>query len=332
MHKEESDDLIIEKAKKSLEEKIRKILPNFWISQSSASYADVPNNFSVNNPRQVILKDTSLYYDGEFKLIHFTSLKNAVEILNSGFLYLSNLSMLDDPNEFSSGAFDLAGILKENIEGYKHQFFQISFCEYVDSEEMHFDNWRFYGENGKGVGLVFKIEPEHFESWYNYFLSNIIYEGQEKHKQIKSLYETFISEIKNFEQENNFQVNNKELILMRVYSFIKKGIYQSESEVRVLYFDEYNNSNNYSLSNEYELRPKTKLYLNFGFHENINEEIRDTIKSTAYPKINLESIIVGYRYNETDFRKISIALNSLYYRMTKNAIDIKQSQLRKFFS
>ncbi len=332
MYKEDADGEIIEKAKKALVEKVKNILPHFSISTSLAMYAGKPDNFSVNNPSQKILRDTCLYYDGGFKLIHFTSLKNAIEILNNGYLYLNNLSLLDDPNEFSSGAIDLTGIPNEQIIGYKQLFYQISFCEYQDNEEVHFDNWRLYGENGKGVGLVFKVEKENFDEWSNYFLSKIVYEGQEQHSQIKQLYNSFISETKKFEVENDFQLNDRELILMRIYSFIKKGIYKSESEVRLLHYSQDTSSNNFSLSNEFHLYPKAKLYLKFEKHKNINQGIQDCIKQSSLPHINLDSMIVGYRYNETDFHKISNSLEMLIYRMTESIVKAKQSELRKFFT
>jgi hypothetical protein len=292
----------------------------------------------------------------EQRFVHFTSLGNLFEILNSETIRLYNFASLDDPKEYIY-AWEKEKQLKDNNQIGKdndqHFSFILSMCQITDNnDEDYFNMWRLYGDNGKGVGIVFKFENDP-SIWNNYLLSNVLY-GDEKKGEIDNLIQRHID----YKGEKTSNIRNG--ILNYIGPFHKQKCYSSEKEVRLLIparameenaIDNFHNYKNGKRTQYATLPLNGKKHLDELLKkrdmtkpnsEGLNTDmIKFNCKISRYtqmPHLAIDSIIIGYRHksipdkaNEvTTFETIKGIINDITIRWP-GEIKITSSKISKYF-
>ena len=120
----------------------------------------------------VNFKGSEYYFSRADKFIHYTSLNNAVNIINDGFFRLNSLAYMDDPQELIYAGNEILGNYEPSeLKALKEDVFCISLCEYDENNNPdNFDSWRLYGHNGNGVGIVFKFSSN-IEFWSGNYIN-----------------------------------------------------------------------------------------------------------------------------------------------------------------
>jgi len=206
-----------------------KIPKGDWHSSGNQGYA-LPSQYYKD------YWESDYYYNGKNRFIHYTSLHNAINIINDGFIRMNDITLLDDPQEliFAAKPF-LANYNKDEFKELKRRTFSLSMCK-----DDNFDMWRLYGDNGRGVALVFKFFSD-FGEWKGSYLSKIYYDDQEKLK----VFDNLISLHDEFHTNNNILItedflSKQKKILSWISIFLafhKTSFYKNENEIRLLKFD-----------------------------------------------------------------------------------------------
>lgn len=318
--------------------------PHLRFSQSHSFYSgDEPTScefeFGFNGN---LLKDTEYYSKGNSKLIHYTSsIQNLVEILNSGYLRLSNLVALNDPQELSFITNNLEMKFSEDeINEYKREFFSASFCKVLNlTEPDDFPMWRLYGGDGYGAAIIFEV-INYDEEWSNFVLSKVQYGNNPAVDRYRSYFK-FHNE---FQEKNNYPLQNYPKSLYSIMAFHKNKIWSYEKEVRLLTHykhDKYTLKDKdmhmarlkHSIAKNGKIYSYVELPLFGGeeynrLHKKAKElQWLDFFKG-ALPILKIKEIIIGYKNNtETVLRLEDIVRHlSDQYR---SHISIRDSHLRK---
>ena len=177
------------------------------------------------------------YYNGKNTFFHYTpSMHNVLNILNEGYIRMSDISLLDDPQELIfAGKSILTASDKNEFKKMKSRTFCFSMCK-----KDNFDMWRLYGNNGWGAALVFKFLPD-FKKGKNSFVSKIYYNDKKKLKvfdNLVKLHKEFFTSNNLLIKENFWEEPNKILAWISIFlAFHKTSLYKNENEVRFLKFD-----------------------------------------------------------------------------------------------
>jgi len=271
------------------------------------------------------LEGTKFYYDIEKDFIHFTSLESLFGILNSKHLHLYNLPNMDDKYELEYALKTLSFIDSDDEYKTKEQLYIFSMCSSyrILNEEPKKKKhllWKLHGRDGSGVIIRLKIENE-LNLWYNYYLTECFY-NLDNFEAIKELH----------------KITNKEILDIKLASFIKLPIYEFENEIRLvfdkqnsglindkgvliyplIYPDKLNKRENISyfqlpLYNFFKNNPE--VYPNPPNGLGLNYEM---------PKISITEIILGYRYNEDDLKNLQNRLAFFDSNITARLSDLKQ--------
>jgi hypothetical protein len=252
----------------------QEIIPSIKFS-SSLYFGDGNNNkaeieFSIGN--KII---ESLFKSIETsEYIHYTNLQSFIEILNSSKIRMHNCANLNDPREIEYGLQEFGLELTPSIiEEFKRNHFIFSACNYGISLPEDFSMWRFYGDNGKGIGIIFEIENGE-EDYQNHgiHIGNVQYgNNNDKMKLLKQFFKFHF----NFNSKHNLFSSQIPTLFPLMSSFFKKEIWQIENEFRIVA--------NCKLQNDfYPIENSIK--------NNCNSFLKETIKST----LNKKGEIVSY--------------------------------------
>lgn len=309
-----------------VEEVLQPILPNARFSSAS----------SFGNPESIhkhakldVQSDNDIFLNSKYDfgtnsetidLIHYTTLENAINIINSRSLRMYDLNYSDDPQEYKL----IDNIDKSNAKNIKSTIFYTSFCEYNETNKPDsFDMWRMYGGSGSGVGIIFKIDTSNYLDWHHHHLSKIQYHENNSDNVITQ----FLSRHKHFHEKYDFSVTNVNSAIYKIIAFHKNAIWESENEVRLLYYDDLTRRKpedlkdnkrlfltlNRSYDNSYyrELPLYCNEYLiklNKQFDK--NEELI-SLASNIMPKVTISKIILGHKFNYELIYKINKVLRDI---------------------
>lgn len=319
---EENADLI-EKIKK-LGYEIRR---TSYRDQESFDKGDYSYRYWILPEENYKLKNTPFFYNIENDFIHFTSMDSLFSILNSKHIRLYNLPNMDDKFELDY-AKNILSFDKENNDKVKEQLYILSMCSAssvlneIDKKKEHL-LWKLYGKNGNGIMIKLKIEND-LDLWMNYYLSECFY-NLDNFQAIKELNE----------------ITESEILDLKIGSFIKLPIYEFENEIRLVFDKE--NSPQMTDSNNKILYPKiyhdklnksdniSYIQLPLTNFFNLNSDIYSnptikTYKNYEIPKIRIDEIFLGYRFNEIDLKNIQEKI-AIY----DSSITVKFSDLKEFF-
>jgi hypothetical protein len=262
------------------------------------------------------------YYNGELSFLHFTSFKSLLSVINSQSLRLKTLNGMNDINEITYAAkfFELD---RKHIEILQKEIFSFSLVTHHSSDSEIGDNtnnldlWRFYGLDGDGVAINFKIINDPSD-WISYHLSGIHY-GEDGVAPLKVLHER----IRAF----NLKYPTIYIHLPNIFSFHKSNHFKNEDEVRLIYSTMYDFTNrehkqsltfqNSSKAIYPELPTKignTEHYVSsIPLYNKTNYSLAEPFFKRA-PKIVIDKIILGYRFKDEElsmYRNVITSINRL---------------------
>jgi hypothetical protein len=153
-------DSIIEFIEGVFRQEFRNTLIGGWLQVNGKTISGELNNAFHLGTR---------YYAQSFdkRYLHFTSSENAIEILKSGCLWLSNLNTFNDKLEFTLAASRLLRISDESHKEYKGRVFATCFTELADKQNVYTDypyHWHRYASDSNGVSLEFELGPRYKEA------------------------------------------------------------------------------------------------------------------------------------------------------------------------
>jgi hypothetical protein len=165
---------------------------------------------------------------GKIEFIHYTNLTSAMNILNSGNIRLYNCLNMNDPMEIKH-LLEQSEIefSDEEISTYQREHFIFSACRFNSNEDEDFNLWRLYGENGKGVGIVFEID-EKIKNWSNRYLQNVKYQMEDSRK-IAAFFEYH----KQFNETHDLFQNKPDLFAL-LAAGVKNQVWSIEKEFRII--------------------------------------------------------------------------------------------------
>ncbi|PCJ81837.1 MAG: hypothetical protein COA57_13800 [Flavobacteriales bacterium] len=292
------------------------------------------------SPSNKSLLGSKYYYNKQLKFIHYTSLRNALNILREKAIRLYDLNSMNDPLELSHSIKSLLPEKSDHlIDDWKQTVFCLSMCDFRREEEKkNFDNWRIFGDNGKGIGMVLSFPKYSQKNWLNRYLSHVYYKDIDL-KEIKK----FFKRHNDFIEKNGFNIRDpiKNLIL-HISCFHKVGIYENENEVRYLYIidkksyqdhdskevetDIVNNKQVYYTRLPLDRRELESRLKNLEFKTEEKQRIR-----RLFPEVKVEQIILGYDYQKSDVWDIKRVVNQLSQSNLGYQVDVKISELKEYF-
>jgi hypothetical protein len=156
--------------------------------------------------------------------------------------------------------------------------------------------------------------------------------------------EKLLDELKNrhnhFREITGFYIHDfYKKIILNLSAFHKVGIYNIENEVRLVKFIEksgFGKNVNSQIKIDLDKSNRgvyyTELEIDYkGFLNGIKGNKYQSILKTMFPYPKIESIILGYRFNQNDRFEIENVLNSITNEYLDYHIDVKISELKKYF-
>lgn len=317
---------------------------------SKAFDADI--NLSSN-----LLTGSSHEVDNNVELIHYTTLNALFEIINSKTLRLTNATQTNDPQEAIYFFRQIEEHIGLDITELSSNMFIASFCHYNSSlkEKELFSMWRNYGDNGNGVGIVFKLANHNIQNkWIDSALGKIDYSADSKSLQnVKD----YFSRLKELKSTGEFTINNLPKIIIQLACLNKSPIWREENEIRLFKFIKWNKQEWKYRNNERSFQDQIKAtyknntvsYFTEIDLDNINRlkkaknvvkqanRVNKTMKFSdedafdIYPALTIDKVILGYSIPQEKKWEVADVLRQLYYKNFKTNLQIENSMLTDFF-
>lgn len=336
-----------------VKEYLEKVEPHFSGIRMASSFSLYSGEFPTSGNIQFsgVSKafKTKFNLDNKQTFIHYTSIDTMVNIINTKNIRMYNCANLNDSLEMEFALKEQSfQISKEDLQSFKDYTFLLSGCKYnVAENDEDFSMWRFYGNSGKGVGMVFEIENV-ADDWQGAFMNDVYY--GKKNEQFKDFLR-FLDFHNDFQKENQLFQNIPYFIPAYAFLF-KDEIWSVEKEIRLFAycgFDKYFTKNhlanveenpylNKRIEHGINGSGKAVSYVNLPL--NINEEkekignsrlTKEEMRSffSTLPHLKLKRIVLGYDIPEKTFNNLVnyihfVAVNKLGY-----SIDIVPSRLKE---
>ena len=289
----------------------KKIIPQIELSQmeffgdpENIKSADI--ELSVRNE----LIEPFLETNKSKQFIHYTDIQSFCEIINSKHFRMYNCDNLNDPKEIEYGLNKFGLKLSEQqIQEYKRSHFVFSSCKYNDDCSDDFNMWRLYGNNGKGIGIVFSLEFEN-----DNYQSEGIYVGDVNYgtkNEKLNLFKEYIQFHNDFNDKQKL-FNNTPKLFSLISGFFKDDIWSLEKESRIFstcYIDELGEIDHNILSNNFNTHLKKTIettinssgkqvyYMKLPL-KTVNQNEKKLEASNKLPKIIIEKVILGYAISQ----------------------------------
>lgn len=317
MNRDEKIELYLEGA--------RKFFPNLETSSvfsmvGSSEPMSGEIEFRSQFINEITLKESPLQF------IHYTSLLSAMNILNSGNIRLYNCLNLNDPSEINYLLKNSPiNFTEKEVEKYKREHFILSGSIYKSKNDEEFNLWRLYGDQGKGVGIVFEVDNK-IGNWGSVFLHNVVYgtNNEQYEKIIK-----FLHFHKEFDETHRL-FNNIPNIISLLSTGVKNEMWSIEKEFRIvikLLLDKHSNLPEESISNNslitsrlnHELKPNGKMvsYVELPLHLN---DYKSRVVETPFSKEKID--LIDYVPN-LKVNKLILGPNSIF----KNRSDFLEYEI-----
>lgn len=264
--------------------------------------------------RSQFINEISLM-NSPLQFIHYTSLSSAMNILNSGNIRLYNCLNLNDPSEINYLLKKSPIVFTEKeVEKYKKEHFILSGSIYESKDDEEFNLWRLYGDQGRGVGIVFEVDNR-IGNWGSVFLHNVVYGTN---NELSENIIKFLHFHKEFDETHRL-FNNIPNIISLLSTGVKNEMWSIEKEFRIvikLLLDKHSNLPEDSISNNslitsrlnHELKPNGKMvsYVELPLHLNDYES-----RVVKKPYSNIEVDLIDYVPN-LKIKKMILGPNSVY--------------------
>lgn len=314
------------------------LYPGMKIFQkSSSSTGGYVNKLSLElDWRQKAFFDTPYEPGEEKRFSHYTSLGVLFSIFNTGSLWLYNLYNKNDSHEFDYLIKKWGiSVSKGFIQKWKQSLFIASFCSAERADE--FDMWRHYGQNGKGVSVVYNFFDNRTH-WQDFLLGKVVYGSSNKASQ----------RIMQAVELTDYYVSEKELpiddipkALAYLLLLHKDGIWNQEKEFRLITAVKH-------ASDEIDYRRKAYLPRSSDMPEvTMGYELSEKGQRLSYlslpleksgiansniPQIRIEEIILGYAHDDAYFEELKKYVHEYGWEKFGYNIQLRRSQFRENFS
>lgn len=232
----------------------------FSLTSTTSSNNLPPRSFNALISMNEIFEKTKYEFNPDTPFIHFTSLPALGQILQSGFLRMSDFNCLSDKSELLFGSKVFSDCENEKIKEAKANIFSLSAClshqETLNNQHM----WNQYARQGMGCAIEYKFVSTNI---HNMVFGKILY-GKRDLKNLRKLKK--LNE--KFKKEHDFEVADLPMLLLKVSAFHKQCKFKSEKEVRLLFYNETTEPNYFIHRNHYtdfysdqQVRNFIKLYI-----------------------------------------------------------------------
>jgi len=331
-----------DEVREAIEKLLKPVLPNGYFQTLSSTSGGSSNNVFAVEPiiknANWILKDSRYDFqlDHKNEFIHFTTLKNAINIINENAIRLYDLNNLDDPQEllFSAKLFQGRSLDQKEIKNLKSCLFSFSLIRHSnDFKENEYQFWQLYGERGKGAALLFTIDSSNQYLWENTYIGKLLY-GEEDLEPIRK----FIAEYEELEKAHKFLIGNPYKSLAPILCLHKSEIYKFEEEIRLFKYLP-KPSYQHHADNEVMLDVSRNFSETYFIKQPIREQhnktkVNSDVTSIKESNINirLSKILIGPRYNTKEFEQLKGILIHACERNGMGEVVIDQSPFSKFFN
>lgn len=284
-------------------------------SQFSMYSGDYPKMAEITFNNKVV--DLKINPNEKLEIIHYTNIQSYCNIINSQNIRLYDCYNLNDSKEIKEGL-EKIGFQHDNhkwIDDLKRFHFVFSASEYDGNDD--FNMWRFYGDNGNGVALVFEIDKK-IENWNGVHFSKVSYSIEDDNF---SLIKDFVEFHNKFQEEQKLFISVPSLIPL-ISAFQKNEIWSIEKEFRIVatcIYDRYNlkakspifesinpflkSTLNQSVNNAGKLvsyleMPITENFFDEKLNKETNEDIINSVREN-YPRLKLKKVIFGHNLRDT---------------------------------
>jgi hypothetical protein len=273
------------------------------------------------------------YFFEQKNIIHFTKLEAIESIISNRNIRLYNLNSLDDPREFSFAGKRL-NLDEDGFNHAKNEIYQISFCpqKILRNSILEFNMWRLFGDNGKGVLVLFSIHNSPMQ-WLDYHCSNILYGNKNRIVFVK---------LKALVNELNLSPPYVSIDLSKLIPFHKSRLYSLENEIRIISDRRKKISGTSSQiwfdSNEKEF-PEIKVdekksiergtdakYIEIPIFRNLKKDVNDKM-----PLLKIEKILLGYNFSKEEEDLTKDLLTNLSIERIGYSPIIEPTRLREFY-
>jgi hypothetical protein len=279
-------------------------------------------------------------------LIHYTSVESYLNILHSQELRLFDLNYSNDPLEIIN-LIERTGVKtsKEKIEESKRSIFTTSFCSYNDQEGEDFNMWRLYGNNGRGVGLVFEVMNENM-NWSDYILGKVNYGKSNIDQLIKQVY-SILDKYENL----GLVLDCKPQIVELISVFNKDKIWQNESEMRLATYHKYNQYDytceSFTLGNDKNFEPVLNVggnqsgYVTIDLYPKFQKKLQNVKNLTEENKkrlqeqnlqLRIKDLILGYNIPKETSDNLFLLTDGYSRNRIGNYIRTSNSKFKNKFS
>lgn len=253
---------------------------------------DFARTFDAVISNKGLFENTKYNFNPDNHFIHFTSLPALSQILQSGFLRMSDFNCLSDKSELQFASSRLSESENKNIEIAKSNIFCLSAClsssEILNNQHM----WNDYANDGMGCAIEYKFTSTKI---HNMIFGKVLY-GKEKLKDLRKLKKLDVQ----FKNKYDFEVTDLPMLLLKVSAFHKKIKFKNEHEVRLLFYNETHYPKHFIHRNRYEdfysdqqVRNFIKLYIK-GKNPTLSLSHPEYEKELMYePEIEISKVIIG---------------------------------------
>ncbi|HRP59657.1 MAG TPA: DUF2971 domain-containing protein, partial [Vicingus sp.] len=189
------------------------------------------------------------------------------------------------------------------------------------------DLWRFYGLNGDGVAIKFKILNNPL-TWKSFHMSSILY-GEKKAEKLKALKKRI-----DFLNSKYPQLHVR---LTNMFSFHKSSHFRNEDEVRLIFSTYLNKNNEYSFISYHSQDKKNTLpnqpikisnsesyFITIPLTGKENSQLKNSFFNTS-PQLMIEEIILGYKFKEDELNLYRNIFRSIIE--TSNGLEIEPEKI-----
>lgn len=245
--------------KKYEQDVIKVVFPNARFSQTQLfCNPDIPvKSFEGHFSSSDLFMGTPYQNSGDGMFLHFTSLPVLSQILNSGFLRMSEFNCLNDESEILFAQEVISSKTNSNkLKTEKSKMFSLSACESKPEIILDSHMWSEYGDDGKGCVLEYKYtSPKIFKMSFG----KIQY-GKRDLKPLKEI----VGLVNSFAKKNEgFKINNLTELLTPIFAFHKDIKFQKEKEIRLFYYQDGSLRNDGPHINQYKDIYKNNQCRNF---------------------------------------------------------------------
>jgi hypothetical protein len=293
---------------------------------------EVWNNIHFNIPPENKNLVRSPYFYKESTVVHFSNIYALNSILQERAVRLYNLHNLNDPREFTFAS-KVFNLKKDLVDDARDNLYIISFCkrEILKNATDEFNLWRLYGQNGKGLAIVFSIANDP-ENWRDFHISQVVYGADQRQKFVKLL--DLIDQL-------NKTKPHIDLDFGKLCVFHKSKMFAIEKEVRIIFDRRERRSGMGNRTVTFQGQPvfpiiKPDLYKLVENRDNIQYlKIPLFYKGgqnydPEVPLLKIDQIIIGYNFVD-QVSKLTDSLKDLCKEQLGYIPVIKQTRLKNYY-